>query len=211
MIACDFYFYLKVIPPYKIVVGRTYILKFLTHSPPRANQLHVHILQFSFLKLGHILWFMLKWLVSYLQSRWTSTSYFSNSWPLHTWSKSRDLVMVRTFYSHPKGRSIMGVGKVVLGSHGPSSMVWSENGPCCETIAYFVGGIRGEDLVSYDISQTLSFWENYLVVFVCLGFFPKICHAEKVLKKSRSPEIYVRPTSWRQMWRKFRETMKPCP
>ena len=38
-----------------------------------------------------------------------------------------------------KGR-IMGVGEVVLCSHGPSSIVWSENGPCCGTIAYFIGG-----------------------------------------------------------------------
>ena len=37
-----------------------------------------------------------------------------------------------------KGRT-MGVGKAVLCSHGPSSIVWSENGPCCRTIAYFVG------------------------------------------------------------------------
>ena len=50
----------------------------------------------------------------------------------------------------------MGVGKVVLCSHGPSSIVRSENGPCCGTIAYFVGGNRGKDLVKYNIFQTLS-------------------------------------------------------
>ena len=37
----------------------------------------------------------------------------------------------------------MGVGKDVLCSHGPSSIVWSENGPCCGTIAYLVGGKEG--------------------------------------------------------------------
>ena len=41
----------------------------------------------------------------------------------------------------------MGVGKAVLCRHGPSSIVRSEDGPCCRTIAYFVGGKSGEDLV----------------------------------------------------------------
>ena len=41
-----------------------------------------------------------------------------------------------------KGRT-MGVEKTVLCSHGSSSIVWSENGPCCGTIAYFVGGKEG--------------------------------------------------------------------
>ena len=71
----------------------------------------------------------------------------------------------------------MGVGKAVLGSHGSSSIVWSENGPCCGTIAYFVGGKRGEDLVSYNMSQTLPIRENYLVVFINIilhGLYSKI-------------------------------------
>jgi hypothetical protein len=72
-----------------------------------------------------------------------------------------------------KGRTL-GVGKVVLCSHGPSSIVWSENGPCCGTIAYFGGGKRGEGLVEHSMSQTLSIWENNLVVFVCLGTCPAI-------------------------------------
>jgi hypothetical protein len=41
----------------------------------------------------------------------------------------------------------MGVSKAVSCSHGPSSIVWSESGPCCMTITYFVGIKRGEDLV----------------------------------------------------------------
>ena len=76
-----------------------------------------------------------------------------------------------------KGRT-MGVGKAVLGSHGTSSIVWSENGPCCGPIAYFVGGKRGEDLVSYNMSQTLPIRENYLVVFIHIilpGLFFEIC------------------------------------
>ena len=108
-----------------------------------------------------------------------------------------------------KGRT-MGVGKAVLGSHRPSSIMWSENGPCCRTIAYFVGGKRGEDLVSYNMSQTLPIRENYLVVFINIilhGLYskirleirPGICptNRKKKLKKSWSPGICVRPTSWR--------------
>ena len=41
----------------------------------------------------------------------------------------------------------MGVGKAVLGSHKPSSIVSGENRPCCGIIASFVGGKGGEDLV----------------------------------------------------------------
>ena len=39
--------------------------------------------------------------------------------------------------------------KAIICSHGPSSIVWSENGPCCGTIAYFVGGKKrgGFDLI----------------------------------------------------------------
>ena len=86
-----------------------------------------------------------------------------------------------------------------LGSHGTSSIAWSGNGPCCGTIAYFVGGKRGEDLISYNMSRTLPIWENYLVVslFFNPGFYfdicpeirpdfcAKICHAgEKNSKKN---------------------------
>ena len=42
----------------------------------KSNRLHVHILRFSFSKLGYILWIPLRWSVKFLQS-WTSTSYFS--------------------------------------------------------------------------------------------------------------------------------------
>ncbi len=34
----------------------------------------------------------------------------------------------------------MGVGKVISCSHGPSTILWSENGQWCGVIAYFVGG-----------------------------------------------------------------------
>ena len=50
----------------------------------------------------------------------------------------------------------MGVGKVVLCSHGPSSIVWSENGPCCRTIGYVVGRKkrRGFDVIQYVSKST---------------------------------------------------------
>jgi hypothetical protein len=57
-------------------------------------------------------------------------------------------------------------------------------------IVYFVGGKR-EDLVQYDIFQTLSIWEDYLVAFVCPGIYLRICfvicpeifHVGKIFKK----------------------------
>jgi hypothetical protein len=87
-----------------------------------------------------------------------------------------------------KGRT-MGVGKAVLCSRGSSSTVWSESGPCCRTIAYFVGNKRGEGLVQYNMSQTLPIQGNYLVVLVC----PRICykiylaiyHTRKNIKKNQ--------------------------
>ena len=81
--------------------------------------------------------------------------------PLHTWAKSRDLVMVRTLWLSSKGRT-NGVGKAVLCSHGPSRIVWSENGPCCRTMACFVGGLRGEDfgLIWY-LSNSINLGELF--------------------------------------------------
>ena len=69
------------------------------------------------------------------------------------------------FWLSSKGRTTR-VGKAVLCRHGPSSIVWSENGPCYMTIAYFVGGKKGEAFVLYNTPQTLSLWEKYLVMFV---------------------------------------------
>ena len=100
--------------------------------------------------------------------------------------------MVRALHSHPKAVRTMGVGKVILCSHGPSRIACNENGPCCGTIAYFVGGEkRGEELVQYNLSQTLLIWEDYLVVFVypgiCIASYPEICHVGgKKLKNSWS-------------------------
>ena len=64
-----------------------------------------------------------------------------------------------------KGR-IMGVGKAVLGSHGLSSIVWSENGPCCRTIAYFVGGLRGR--IWFDI-LCLKLYQFERIIWWCLS------------------------------------------
>jgi hypothetical protein len=86
----------------------------------------------------------------------------------------------------------MGVGEVVLCSHGPSSTVWSENGPCCGTIAYFVGGKRGEDLVQYNMSQTLSIQDNHLAMLICLGFVMRfVLMEEKNLKRKNGLQEFV--------------------
>ena len=123
--------------------------------------------------------------------------------PLHTMSQELRPRNGEDPWLSSKGLTV-GVGKAVICSHGPSSIVWSVNWPCCGTIAYFVGGKRGEDLASYNMSQTLSIWENYLMVFVChgiyLGFFPAICLVGKILKNSWSSEICVWPTSWRRVF-----------
>ena len=71
---------------------------------------------------------------------------------------------------------------------------------------------KGEDLVQYNMSQTLSIWDNYLVEFVCHGICPSICLVGKKTKlKSWSPRICGRPISWRWALQKLRETMKPYP
>ena len=41
------------------------------------------------------------------------------------------------------GGCTMGVGIVILCSHGSSSIVWNENGPCWKAIVYSIGGKRG--------------------------------------------------------------------
>jgi hypothetical protein len=40
----------------------------------------------------------------------------------------------------------MGVGIVILCSHGSSSIVWIENGPCWKPIVHSIGGKRGATL-----------------------------------------------------------------
>ena len=104
--------------------------------------------------------------VKLLQS-WTSTGYFSNSTTSFVTNRwffpSSVLVITNGHFTHEpravtawpyngddpwlssKGHT-MGVGKAVLCSHGPSNIVWSENGPCFGTITYFVGRKRREDL-----------------------------------------------------------------
>ena len=112
-------------------------------------------------------------------------------------------------------RRTMCVGKAVICSHGSSSIVWSENGPCCGTIAYLIGGKNrgGSDLILY-VSNFIDLRELFgvfvspgICLGICSGIFPMI-YPESVLlkiilKKSWSPGIFVRPTSWRWAWRKF--------
>ena len=73
--------------------------------------------------------------------------------PLHTWAKSRDLVIVRILDSHPKAVPC------VLGK--PLYVVWSENGPCCGTIAYIVGKKRGGfNFIKY-VSNFINLRESF--------------------------------------------------
>jgi hypothetical protein len=60
------------------VIGRFLGIAGWDPSVCKSNRLNVDILQFSFIKFGHILQIPLKWSVIFLQF-WTSTGYFSNS------------------------------------------------------------------------------------------------------------------------------------
>jgi hypothetical protein len=101
-----------------------------------------------------------------------------------------------------KGRT-MCVGKVVICSHGLSSIVWSENRPCCGTIAYFVGKKDGRIWFNIKILKLYQFkriiwWcllvlESILeyVLEFAMHFVMKVVILEKILKKSWSPGIFV--------------------
>ena len=116
----------------------------------------------------------------------------------------------------PSKGCTMGVGKVVLCSQGPSSIVWSSNGPCCSTIQYFVDGKRWEDLVQYNMSQNSTNLRE-LLGGVCLSILESIMECalkfvmlEKIVKKlmvSRN----LRQAHLLVEIQKFRETMKPYP
>ena len=103
--------------------------------------------------------------------------------------------MVRTLDSHSKA-VLWVLGKPFLGSHGPSSILWSEDGPCCETIAYFVGGKRGGFDLIKDVSKSTNLRD-----FVCHGIYyeicpeirPKICYATKILKNHGLPKFASGP------------------
>ena len=65
----------------------------------------------------------------------------------------------------------MGVGKAILGSQGPSSIVWSENRPCCGTNAYFVGWKEGRIwlntiCVKIDQFEIIIWWCLFVLEFV---------------------------------------------
>ena len=107
-----------------------------------------------------------------------------------------------------KGRT-MGVGEVVLGSHETSSIVWSENGPWCGTIAYFVGGKKGRmwfDIICLKLYQfeRTTWW--YLSVLESNLKYVLLKNENKQQQQQWSPEICVRPTSWKYTWRRFRQT-----
>jgi hypothetical protein len=89
-----------------------------------------------------------------------------------------------------KGRT-MSVGKAVIGSLGPSSIVWSENGPCCGTIAYFVGRKkRGEFDLIYYVSKFINFKR---IIWWCLSVLESVLEsALKVVLKSVMLKKYLK-------------------
>ena len=78
----------------------------------------------------------------------------------------------------------MGVGKAVFGSHGPSSMVRSENGPYCGTITYFVGGKKGRIWFNIICLKLYQFQRFFCCLGIYYGIYPKIYHTEKTYLKS---------------------------
>ena len=100
-----------------------------------------------------------------------------------------------------KGRP-MGVGKAVLCSHGPSSIVWSENGPCCRTIAYFVGEKEGRIWLNI---ICLNLYQFEIATWWCLSILESdhgICHEmcpenlscwENILKNNGLPKFAQGP------------------
>jgi hypothetical protein len=64
----------------------------------------------------------------------------------------------------------MSVGKTILCSHRSSSTMWNDH--VAGLLHILLAEKRGEGLFQYSMSQTISIWENYLVVFVYLGISP---------------------------------------
>ena len=84
----------------------------------------------------------------------------------------------------------MGVGKVVSCSHGPSNIVWSENGPCCGTIAFFVGMKRKERIWFKKICLNLYKFER--TTWRCLSLLKSALQFvmfEKILKVTVSRNL----------------------
>ena len=71
----------------------------------------------------------------------------------------------------------MDVGKAVLCSLGPSKHSVKWEWTMLRDHYIFVGEKRGDNSVHYNMSQTLSIWENYLVMFVYPKIYIGIYHA----------------------------------
>ena len=121
---------------------------------------------------GHGSWLMCEVALRQSQDTWLvtlrATSHMSQEpWPCNgedPWLSS-------------KGRT-MGVGIAVLCSHMPSSTVWSENGPCCRTIAYFIGGKEGRIWLNIICLKLYPFERIIwwcLSILECLRIFFGIC------------------------------------
>jgi hypothetical protein len=85
----------------------------------------------------------------------------------------------------------MCVRKAIICSLRASSIVWSENGPCCGTIAYFVGGKkRGGFYFIWYVLNFINLRELFGDIFnlgICCGIRSaiclEICHVGKNIKK----------------------------
>jgi hypothetical protein len=79
----------------------------------------------------------------------------------------------------------MGVGKVILCSHGPSSIVWSENEPRCGTIAYFVDG-KKEGRIWFNTIYLIELYQFERNTWWCMSVLESILESimlKKILKR----------------------------
>ena len=67
----------------------------------------------------------------------------------------------------------MGVEKAIMCHHGPSNIVWHENGPCWGTISYFTGKKGGQPYLTCYISP---------LYFLSFYFYQSFCSGEEVKK-----------------------------
>jgi len=88
-------------------------------------------------------------------SRMRSQVVCCNLWPLHKQAKNHYLVMVRTLDYHLKAVPWV-LGKPFYVVMGPQGECEVRVGHVARSLHIFVGGKREEDLVSYNMSQTLS-------------------------------------------------------
>ena len=137
------------------------------------------------------------------------------SWgPLHTWAKSHDLVLVRTLDSHPKAVQWV-LRKLLYVVIGPQA--WCEVRMDHVARPLHILLVEKKGRIWFNII-CLKFYQFERTTWWCLFVLKSILDSimeyslpsvvtyfmlGKILKKSCSPGICVKPTSWRWAWRKF--------